>query len=268
MLVFVSHFFSVCCPLLYYTFALVSAGGGGGTRDAKIGYAASCSTSYVSDDRALVLPTRNASVAPNLHRGSWCGFALGVTLFVVVVVVVVVSTVLDPASRMSRPYQWMKASIIVNVFSIPRLPFLLWRGSLVPFPRQNIFSATRVRILASCAAASSFVFLAIWWGVARYYRWLVFSGQIEEARKSLQFVTPGISELAVAEIQVRGYKHYLHISCTPGIYLIHTFVMYWVHTWFVLFSVHNCFVFYCLYPHLVCVVLCAHLVCIAAQPGV
>eukprot|EP00903_Cladosiphon_okamuranus_P012452 g11662.t1 len=35
-------------------------------------------------------------------------------------------------------------------------------------------------------------------------RWLVFSGQIESARKSLQFVTPGISELAVAEIQSTG----------------------------------------------------------------
>ncbi|CAN0123147.1 unnamed protein product [Ectocarpus fasciculatus] len=33
-------------------------------------------------------------------------------------------------------------------------------------------------------------------------RWLVFSGKMDEARKSLQFVTPGISELAVAEIQV------------------------------------------------------------------
>ena len=33
-------------------------------------------------------------------------------------------------------------------------------------------------------------------------RWLVFSGRIDAARKSLQFVTPGISELAVAEIQV------------------------------------------------------------------
>lgn len=37
---------------------------------------------------------------------------------------------------------------------------------------------------------------------APHRRWLVFSGQIDAARKSLQFVTPGISELAVAEIQV------------------------------------------------------------------
>lgn len=34
------------------------------------------------------------------------------------------------------------------------------------------------------------------------FRWLVFSGKIDAARKSLQFVTPGISELAIAEIQV------------------------------------------------------------------
>lgn len=36
-------------------------------------------------------------------------------------------------------------------------------------------------------------------------RWLVFSGKIEEARKSLQFVTPDMSELAIAEIQVTIY---------------------------------------------------------------
>lgn len=34
----------------------------------------------------------------------------------------------------------------------------------------------------------------------------MFSGKIDAARRSLQFVTPGISELAVAEIQVRRTK--------------------------------------------------------------
>ncbi|CAB1096996.1 unnamed protein product [Ectocarpus sp. CCAP 1310/34] len=37
-------------------------------------------------------------------------------------------------------------------------------------------------------------------------RWLVFSGKMDEARESLQFVTPGISELAVAEIQASAEK--------------------------------------------------------------
>lgn len=38
-------------------------------------------------------------------------------------------------------------------------------------------------------------------------RWLVFSGKIDAARKSLQFVTPGISELAIAEIQASAEKN-------------------------------------------------------------
>eukprot|EP00904_Undaria_pinnatifida_P002460 jgi/Undpi1/12214/HiC_scaffold_5.g01890.m1 len=44
------------------------------------------------------------------------------------------------------------------------------------------------------------------YGMPPSARWLVFSGRIDAARKSLQFVTPGISELAVAEIQASAEK--------------------------------------------------------------
>lgn len=45
----------------------------------------------------------------------------------------------------------------------------------------------------------------------------MFSGKIDQARKSLQFVTPGISELAIAEIQVTRRKRYLRMEDRLGL---------------------------------------------------